>query len=544
VVRRVPLIQTVDGTVYPSLSAEALRVAQGAGTHIVKTSTGSGERTFGETVGVTAMKIGRIVVPTTARGEVMLYDTGRVPARYISAATVLGESAANAKIQAKLQGHIVLIGTSAPGLKDVRATPLSSAAPGVSAHAQALEQMINGTHLRRPDWAGGLETLALVAVGGALIAILPFAGALWCAVLGGVAVVSGGVASWLAFDQLNWLFDPVFPALAGLVVYVPMTTMRFVQTEREKRFVRSAFQHYLSPSLVERLARQPESLRLGGENRELTLLFSDVRGFTSVAETMTPEELTQFINELLTPMTEAVLTRQGCVDKYMGDAIMAFWNAPTEVPDHQMAAAYAALDMRTRLIDLNTSWQAKFADEGRDFPIIAIGVGLNTGICCVGNLGSEQRFDYSALGDDVNLTSRLEGQSKTYGVDIVVSETTRDACGDRLAFLELDLIRVKGRQTPVRIFGLVGDGALWADRGFATFAERHAEMIWAYRRKAWDTAEAACVACRATLAQTPAWVPAGCLLDGIYQVYQARIATLRADPPEADWDAVFTAETK
>lgn len=250
------------------------------------------------------------------------------------------------------------------------------------------------------------------------------------------------------------------------------------------------------------------------------------------------------MNELLNPMTEAVLTHQGCVDKHIGDAIMAFWNAPTDVPDHQMAAAQAALDMRAKLIALNTDWQARFTAEDRSFPTIAIGIGLNTAVCCVGNLGSEQRFDYSALGDDVNLASRLEGQSKTYGVDIVVSETARDACGDHLAFLEIDLIRVKGRQAPVRIFALVGDGALWNDTGFTAFAACHAAMLAAYRRQEWDAAKAAGTACCETLEQELAWLPAGCQLAGIYQVYHAPIAALRADPPGPDWDAVFTAETK
>jgi adenylate cyclase len=543
VVRQIPLAHSIDGTVYPSLAAEALRVAQGAGTHIIKTSTGSGERYFGGDLGVTAMKIGRVVVPTTAAGRVQLYDTGPVAERSIPAARVLG-GLLDQSLRQQVQGHIVLIGTSAPGLRDIRATPLDPAAAGVSVQAQALEQMILGEHLRRPDWAKGAETLALLAVGGGLILLLPGLGALWAAALGAVAVGGGVAASWFAFTDARLLIDPVYPAIAGLVVYLPMSSALFFQSERQKRFVRQAFSRYLSPALVERLAAQPGTLRLGGEERELTLMFSDIRGFTGVSETMTPEQLTRFMNQFLTPMTEEVLSHSGFIDKYMGDAIMAFWNAPVSVDDHPMQACRTALAMRRRLQHLNAAWRTEFDQAGRTFPGVAIGIGLNTGICCVGNLGSEQRFDYSALGDGVNLASRLEGQSKTYGVDVVLNESTHAHCGDRIASLELDLIRVKGKQTPARVFTLVGDGALWNDRSFARFAERHREMIAAYRGQEWDRAETAAQACQAAVAARPDWLPPGLDLDRLYALYRRRIADLRTDPPPADWDAVFEPGTK
>ena len=463
IVRHVPLAHTIDGRMYPSLAAEALRVGQGAGTYIVKTSSGSGEGYFGGAVGITAVKIGRIVVPTTASGRVLLYDTGPVPERSVPAARVLG-GLLDQSLRNKIEGHIVLVGTSAPGLRDIRATPLNPAAAGVSVQAQALEQMILGQHLRRPDWAKGAETLALLVVGGLLIVLLPGLGPVWCAVVGAAAVGGGGVASWVAFTEARLLLDPVYPSLAGLAVYLPMSGVLFFQSEKQKRFVRQAFSRYLSPALVERLAAQPNALRLGGEERELTLMFSDIRGFTGVAESMTPEQLTRFMNQFLTPMTDEVLANAGFIDKYMGDAIMAFWNAPVNVPDHPVQACRTALAMRQRLTSLNAQWQAEFSQAGRTFPGVAIGIGLNTDTCCVGNLGSEQRFDYSALGDGVNLASRLEGQSKTYGVDVVLNETTLAPCGDRFATLELDLIRVKGKREPARIFTLVGDGDLTADR--------------------------------------------------------------------------------
>ncbi len=543
VVRRVPLLQRVQGELYPSLAAEALRVGQRAGTHIVKTSTGSGQADFSGDTAVAAMRIGRITAPTTGDGTVMLHDTGYVPERYVSARKVLAPRE-NPGIAKKLRGHIVLVGASAPGLRDIRATPLSAGVPGVSLHAQALEQMIHGDFLHRPDWSPALEILVLLVLGLGLVGTLPFVGAAWCGFAGMIAVLGAGAGSWFAFETWGWLIDPVYPALGALFVYLPTSATRFVMTEGEKRFIRSAFSRYLSPALVAQLTRHPEALNLGGESRELTVMFTDIRGFTPVAESMTPAELTRFMNRFLTPMTTAILERGGYVDKYMGDAIMAFWNAPVATPDHPVRACRAALAMRRTLTELNAAWRAEFAEQGRSFPGVAVGVGMNTGTCSVGNMGSEQRFDYSALGDNVNLASRLEGQSKTYGVDIVLSDAVRSAAGDGFAVLELDLIRVKGRQEPARIHTLVGDGDVAADPGFAALRADHEAMLAAYRGQDWDTAEAARARCAEAVAAGPAWLPDGLDLTPLYRLYAERIATLRADPPPPDWDAVFTAETK
>ena len=543
VVRRAPLLHGVNGTIYPSLSAEALRVAASARSHVVKSSSGSGEREFGAESSVVRLRIGPYEIPTTGDGSVMLYDTGPKDARYVSAWRVLNPGEHDT-IRDRIRGHIVFVGATASGLKDIRASPLSPAVPGVSIHAQATEQMRLGTFLRRPDWASAVELAVLVLIGGALVLALPRMGAAWSAVAGGLAVIACIGLAWGSFDRLGWLFDPVFPAAGALAVYVPTTVTMFVLTEREKRFIRSAFSHYLSPALVERLTRQPEALNLGGENRELTIMFTDIRGFTPVAETMTSDELTTFMNRFLTPMTQDILDHAGFVDKYMGDAIMAFWNAPVETPDHADHACGAALAMRASLVSLNRAWREEFAAAGRHFPGIAVGIGLHTGVCCVGNVGSQQRFDYSALGDSVNLASRLEGQSKTYGVDIVVSEATRSQAGGEMAFLELDLIRVKGRREPARIFTLVGDGPLSGDPDWHAFESCHRAMLEAYRRQAWDEADAARLRCAETLAEGPSWLPTGVSLDTLYVLYGERIAALRADPPPADWDAVFTAQTK
>jgi len=543
IVRRVPMVQQVGGRIYPSLAAEALRVAQGASTYIVKSSTGSGEGNFTGKVAMTAMKIGRLTVPTASDGTVLIHDTGNVPERMLSARKVLNAEDHPGLVR-KIKNHIVLVGTSAKGLRDIRATPITPAAPGVTLHAQALEQIIHGDYLKRPDWSSGAEVMFFVLLGLALVVVLPRVGAFWCGVIGFGAMIAAVGASWLAFDRFGWLLDPVYPSLSAFAVYLPTSATLFVMSEGEKRFIRSAFSRYLSPALVERLARNPETLNLGGENRELTVMFSDIRGFTPVAETMTPEQLTRFMNRFLTPMTETIISHSGYIDKYMGDAIMAFWNAPVPTTSHSARACQAALTMRRALVDLNRQWTEEFAQQGQTFPGVAIGIGMHTGVCCVGNMGSEQRFDYSALGDNVNLGSRLEGQSKTYGVDAVLSEATRAEAAGSFAFLELDLIRVKGRSEPVQIHTLVGTFELEADSDYAAFARDHVAMIAAYRGQDWDTAEAACQRCADAVAAGPAWLPDGVKLAGIYDLYAERIATLRANPPGPDWDAVYNAETK
>jgi adenylate cyclase len=240
------------------------------------------------------------------------------------------------------------------------------------------------------------------------------------------------------------------------------------------------------------------------------------------------------LNRFLTPMTEIILDSQGTIDKYMGDAIMAFWNAPLDDPDHAQHGCRTALAMIARLKELNVDWRAAAEAEGRRFFPINIGVGLNTGSCSVGNMGSEQRFDYSVIGDDVNLASRLEGQSKTYGVDIVIGENTR-ARVTEFAAIELDLLRVKGKLRPVRIYGLLGDNALAATPQFQALAKGHAEMLTAYRAQDWDAAERLAGECQAE---------AGGRLDGLYALYRERIAAYRKDPPPPGWDGVTVALTK
>jgi adenylate cyclase len=306
------------------------------------------------------------------------------------------------------------------------------------------------------------------------------------------------------------------------------------EARRQRAFIQAAFSRYLSPQLVKQLIQAPQRLELGGEMRDMTIMFCDIRSFAAIAERFDARGLTRFINRFLTPMSDVILAQGGTIDKYMGDAIMAFWNAPLDDPAHAARACHAALAMRAQLVRLNEDWRREWQAQGESHPDIRIGIGLNTGACLVGNLGSDQRFDYSVLGDDVNLASRLEGQSSTYGVDIVVGEATM-AHAPGLPFLELDLIRVKGKARPVRIYALLGDGRVAETAAFAALKADHDAMLAAYRERRWQEALDHVEVCRA---QAPP------LMLGCYALYEKRCADCAADPPPADWDAVFVALTK
>ena len=531
VIRRVPLLFRYGDVLYPSLSAELLRVVQGAQTLIVKSSGGSGEEAFGAHTGINHVKIGRIVVPTDANGRMWIHFTEDVPERRIPVWELFSADFDPARIA----GNIIFIGTSAAGLKDLRATPLNPVMAGVEVHVQALEQMLTGYFLERPDWADGAEIVYLILLGVTLIFLLPRLGALWCAVLGVAGIGAAIAASWFAFTELRWLLDPVFPSLVVLLVYLAGSLINYLRSEIERNQVRGAFSRYMSPALVEELARNPDKLVLGGEMKDMTLLFADIRGFTAISELFKgdPQGLTRLINRFLTPMTDMILERSGTIDKYMGDCIMAFWNAPLDDDEHGRHACDSALAMFGELTTLNATIESEREAAGELFRPIIIGIGLNSGECCVGNMGSEQRFDYSVLGDTVNLAARLEGQSKTYGVGIVIGEATRDEAPE-YAYPELDLIKVKGKDEAVRIFSLLGDATVRESADFTALAERHEGMLAAYRGQEWARAHQLLAECRA--------------LDGtletLYDLYSERLDAFAAQPPGADWDGVFVATTK
>ncbi|HVJ41602.1 MAG TPA: adenylate/guanylate cyclase domain-containing protein [Dongiaceae bacterium] len=463
VTRRVPMIMQYDGKLYPSLSAEALRVAQGASTYVVKASGAQGLHSFGRYVGIDQVRIGAFAVPTDRNGQVWLYDTGHVQQRLVPAWRILDQEPVD------LRGMIVFIGTSALGLKDQRATPLDPAIPGVELHAEVVEQILTGKYLQRPYWADVVELVFLAGLGVGMLLLLPKLGPIGCAIAGAICVSVGLALGIFQYIRHGWLFDPIYPSISALLVYLSGSLMGYLKAEMERRHVRHAFSHYLAPALVERLAADPSHLKLGGEMRDVTILFMDIRGFTTIAEGLDAQHLTHLINRFLTVMTAAVLDHDGTIDKYIGDSLMAFWNAPLDDPDHARNACRAALSMRQRLVQLNTELReehqaARDAEqllllEG-EIPMVPpepvqlrIGIGINTGVCCVGNLGSQQRLNYSVMGDNVNLASRVEGLTKFYTVDIIITEATHQAAPG-FHCRNLDVVQVKGRTGEVTIYAL------------------------------------------------------------------------------------------
>ncbi len=511
VVRRLPMFLRLGDDLVLSLAAEAASQHGGGDTPTVRGVAGRRA----------VVRLGGIEVPTDAKGNVWSHFAAPDQRRVISAADVFTGNVDRAAIA----GHIVVIGLTATGLEDQHATPLGNLIPGVEVQAQAIEQLVLGAFLVRPAWALAVEA-ALTAFGGLLLLLLlPRLGPITCAVGGAVAAAATIAASWLAFQAFGILLDPVAPSFAVLLVYFAAAIVSHLRSESERRDIRNTFSHFVAPQVVARLVADPANLRLGGEERELTLMFCDIRGFTRLSETLPPEQLTTLLNRFFTPMTDIIMDHRGTIDKFMGDSIMAFWNAPLDDLDHAAQACTTALAMRGALAVLNTQIA----------PPLAFGIGINTGPALVGNLGSERRLDYSALGDAVNLASRIEGQSKPFAVDIVISEYTKAAAPD-FAVLELDRVRVVGRAAPVRLYALLGDAAIAAAPAFTVHAADHAAMLTAYRNRDWAAAQRALTAC----AEHPTAPP----LARYYTAIAARIADFAVTPPPDEWDGTTTASRK
>lgn len=524
VVREVPLFFRLGAQIVPSLAAEALRVAQGASTYILKSSNASGETAFGQQTGLNRVRIGNIDAATDAAGALTLKFRESNPASFIPAWKII----AGTVDESEIAGKIVLIGTSTPGLFDLRSTPLDAAIPGVEIQAQILENIISGSRLTRPDYALAAEECVTIVLGLLMALAMSRLSPGWAAGLGALLPVTLVFGGWISFRYWDLLFDPLYPSLVLLLLTAGITFYIYRQVERQRAEVRSAFRRYLAPEVVEDIIASPEKLALGGEVRELTLMFCDVRNFTSISEGLTASELTTFVNELLTPLSEVILRERGTIDKYMGDAIMAFWNAPLDVSDHAERACRSAIEMVGTIMGLNQDWERKARATGRPFAPVKIGIGINTGECCVGNLGSHQRFDYSAIGDEVNVTSRLEGLTKLYGLPIIAGEVTVTRC-PRISVLELDFIKVKGRAKPTRIFGFAS--VLNAsDVQLAKLRPLHDKFLQAYRAQRWDDAEMVIRECR----------KAGiAMLDFYYEKFELRIKMLRGMALGSDWDGSY-----
>ncbi len=520
VARRVPILVNVGGDLLPSITVEMLRIAAGRSAIAVRTNE----------AGVDSLVIGNIAVPTDSFARKWVHFAPPNPARYVSAKDVIAGRVG----QERIAGRLVIVGASATSLGDIKATPVSPSMPGVEVHAQLLETILSQSNLVLPNYALGAELVLSALATTIIVAFSAFTGALATLFVGATVATALIAGSWYLYTTESLLIDVAYPAVAGFAVYSLVVYTKYLREESGQRMIRSAFQQYLAPELIERLAEHPEQLRLGGEIRELTIMFSDVRGFTTISENLNAEELTTLVNRVLTCKSNAILRHQGTIDKYIGDSVMAFWNAPLEDASHSRHACLAALDIVRDIVTLN---EALAAEAQGDQPPrkIVVGVGLNTGETCVGNMGSTQRFNYSVLGDAVNLSSRLEGQTKFYGCPIIAGETTSTHAAD-LAFVELDLIRVKGKERPSRIFALLGGPELRASDEFGRLARDHGAMIEHYRARRFDRARAMLETCRAARGNMP--------LARVYDVYAERIAAFEREAPDPAWDGVYEALQK
>jgi len=509
--RRVPLAIRAGDAVAPALSVAALSHWLGGGTALL-TMGGPGQ---------TRLMLGDHALPIDDSGDLRIDfvgPEGTVPS--VSALDVLeGRTSRTA-----LDGKLVLVATTAIGF-DSRPTPFSGAAPGVEVHASAIDNLLQGRGLVRPAWlvpaeAAGVLVLAIAT--GVLITWRAFGGA-----VGAIALYATyAAASQLAFAFSGLVATLVYPFLLIMTATIAGLGYQYATEARQRKWVRTAFEHYVGGEVADLLAREPERLGLHGEKRELSILFTDIRGFSSLSEKLAPEDLAELLTEHLGSQTSIVFQHEGFLDKYIGDAVMAFWGAPLDVPDHARRACMTALDIVTAMPGLRARWTA------RGWPEIYIGVGIDTGDAVVGNFGSAQRFSYTAISDHVNLASRLEGLNPVYGTKILVSENTHAAIGDEFVCREIDCVRVKGKTQPVTVYELLCRRTEDAGGRAAQMAGAFTQAFMAYRQRRFDDA----------IALLEAVSPNGS--DPAVLKFIDRCRSLVAAPPPPEWDGVFTALTK
>lgn len=522
-VRRTPLVVEYNGAYYESLSLAIVHTLLGTARLVPGYATGKDAAYAGlEWFDLVAPQA-RLHIPVDSEvGALIPYRGGRGSFRYLSATDVLHD-----RIPPEaLRDRIVLVGTSAPGLMDMRATPVGEVYPGVEANANMVAGILDQNIKEKPPYVQGAEIVLLLVAGVALSLLLPLlspARAVLFTLFTLAAVCAANLAIW---HYANIVLPLASGVLMILALFALDISWGYLAEARTRRQITGKFSRYVPVELVDEMIKHPEQVvSMEGESREMTILFSDVRGFTTISEGLDPKELSQLMNEFLTPLSRVVNKHSGKVDKYMGDCIMAFWGAPSLDPEHARHAMLAALEMQKTLDELQPHFRA------RGWPEIHIGIGVNTGKVSVGNMGSEVRVAYTVMGDAVNLASRLEGITKQYGVVAIVGENTRDAVPD-FVYRELDQVRVKGKEQPVSIYEPFGprDGV---DEATLEEIARFGEALAHYRRQEWHEAER-------LLGDLQRLSPE-CKLYGIYA---ERIAWFRDNPPGADWDGVFVFQTK
>ncbi|OIQ51626.1 Adenylate cyclase 1 [Pseudodesulfovibrio hydrargyri] len=511
VYRRVPLLYSFEGRYYPSLALATLMQATEKKDIVLKMSP----------VGIESIRFNDMVIPTDSRGQLLINYRGPMRTfEYISASDVLARKLP----PGSLRGRIAFIGTSASGLKDIRATPLDPGFPGAEAHATVVDNILSGQILSVPDWAPGLEFLAMLAGGLATTFLLMWARASWIIL---PVFCMGGVmwyGSVFFYREQEFFISPMYSYLTLGLTFITLTLIKFWREEIAKRYIHGAFAHYLAPSVISQIMDNPEALTLEGQEKEITIQFSDVRNFTSLSEKLSPAQVTNLLHDYLTPMTRIITEHEGTLDKFIGDSVMAFWNAPLDIENHQEKSLRAALAQQRRLGELNETFLDKYGFA------IAVGIGIHSGPVRVGNMGSDDLFDYTLIGDNVNLASRLEGLTKFYGQTLVVSQAIKDACGDGYYFRILDNVRVKGKEAPVTIHTVYTLQEAQARKAELDLYEKARQ---AYVDRNFDGAGTLFRELRETGAEPV-----------LYDLYLERCEHMKDAPPDCDWDCVFTHKTK
>jgi len=520
VVRRVPMLIEFDGDYYESLSLAMTRLILGADR--VEPVFAAAAASGSAMPALEGLRLNDVLIPVDAHIQTLVpYRGGAHSFPYVSAADII-HGRADPKV---LEGSVVLVGTSAKGLVDLRPAPVSSEFPGVEVHANLISGILDQRLKTANDNTEFIGTLSLLLTGMALVLVLPllspipatvFTAAMLAAVLG---------SNYYLWTQDNLVVPLALNLLLILLVYLLNMAYGFFIVGRAMRQLSHLFGQYLPKELVEEMKEDPTAYNQLAQNREMTVLFTDIRSFTTISEGLSPEDLSAMLNSYLTPMTQIIHDHRGTIDKYIGDAVMAFWGAPLADPDHARHALYTGLAMLERLNAIREDFKE------RGWPEIRIGVGINTGVMSVGDMGSKFRMSYTVLGDAVNLGSRLEGLTKTYGVEIIVSETTRAAVPDYV-YRELDLVKVKGKEQPIAIFEPIAPASEISDNELREL-DASDQALTDYRAQDWDEAER-------QFRQLQALSPGRAL----YGIYLERIAEFRIHPPGRDWDGVYTHKTK
>lgn len=473
--------------------------------------------------GVTSLMIGDYNIPTDELGRIMVnYRGGPRTFPHIPATDILrGNMPDNA-----LKDKIVIIGATAVGIYDLRVTPFATAFPGVEVHANLIDMVLSGDFLFYPAWVAYIDVLAILILGGLLGFLLTRVNAAIGIACGFISTSGYILLAYHFFTAAGVVLNIAYPVTALMLVYVIVSAYRYLVEESEKRFIRSAFSTYVSPAVVDQLIRSPENLVLGGERREITAFFSDVAGFTSISEKLSPEALVELLNEFLTEMTDIIQAHDGTVDKFEGDAIIAMFGAPVPFADHALAACSACIEMQRRLATLRKKWQQEKQ------LVIRMRIGLCSGPAVVGNMGSKKRFDYTMMGDTVNTAARLEGVNKQYGTYVMISETTYEQVKEEITARELDAVNVVGKTVPVKIYELIGHAGQVPESVLQAL-HFYASGLGAYRQRQWDAAEEGF---RRVLALLPEDGPSRVMID--------RCAVYRENAPPDDWNSAFVLTSK